>query len=259
MSLHPLTTEAVREVAKHIPPDKHLEWTIALFPEIAELDAIARRSKRRRDAQDLIDSLDLPLVVGGVHLQKLSTGAMEWLEYYPQKWWGYESEKQDLRMVELATVYAMAHRAKEDYLALVSSLPSRLAILTWAKQTKVAEDVLILGASFLLPQTDPVARFIMGVPEDSDGSTADLQTIAQTVATRAGVSIHSAIWEMGADSFWGHYCDYIDSREDEYNGELKASKKPISLETFVGKQKIALIKGRRELLKKSLQWLKGLE
>ena len=259
MSLHPLAQEAYKEVSSHIPPNRLVDWSIALFDSIAELDAIARRQKRRRDAQDLVDSLDLPLVVGGIPLFKLSVGGMEWLENCPQKWWGASSACQDFRLIELSTVYAMAHRRKEDYLNLLSAFPAKIAVLTWAKQTKVAEDCLIMGASYLLPQNDPVARMIMGVPEASEDGPADLQTIGQIVAKQAGVSVFQALWEVSADSFWGFYCDYVDAKEDEYNAELREAKRNISLETFIGKQKVALIKARRELLKKSLAWLKGLD
>ena len=258
MPLHPLAQDAVKEVSKHIPQDKILDWSIALFPEIRELDSIARRNKRRTDAQDIIDSLDFPLVVGGVSLQKLSVGGNEWLKTYPAKWWGVESENKDLPLLELATVYAMAHRQKEDYSRLVSRFPAKVAIMAWAKELKVAEDVLISAATYLLPQNDPIALLISGVVDESDKSATDIQTYAQKVSERAGIPIHSAIWELPADAFWNFYCDFLDEKENEYNAELKAAKKNVSLETWVGKQKVSLIKARRDLLKKSIEWLKSI-
>ena len=258
MSLHPLAQDAVNEIVPLLPIDKVAEWFIKFFPAIEELNAVAKRSKRRKDAQDLIDSLDLPLMVGDISLFRLSVGALEWLEGYPQKWWA-ESKKPNFRLVELATVYAMAHRHKADYETLVSEKTARKTILSWARKTNQAEDVLIMAGSYLLPQNDAVASMIMGSGKGQDSeSGTSIEAIGQRVAQLAGVSLFSALWEMPAETFWGLYCDWIDSEESELNATLQAQKKAKHIETFVVRQKIALIKLRRKLLQGTRDWLLSL-
>jgi len=255
MPLHPLALDAVQEITAHVPPEKVGEWFNLFFSEVSALDAVARRKKRRAEAQDVIDSLDLPLKVGEISLYRLSVGGVEWLENYPQKWWGRDALKPDMRLVELATVYAMANRGKAPYESLTAPKAAKRAIIEWAKNTMIAEDLLITAASYLIPENDPVSREIMGVQESSE-SSIDIQAIAAKVAEISGCSVVSAIWEMSADNFWNIYCDWIDAREAELNENLKAAKKALSVETWVVMQKIALIKARRVLLKKTLEWLK---
>ena len=258
MPLHGLAQDAVLEILPYVPSDKVGEWLIKFFPEISRLDELSRRGKRRKDAQDVIDSLDFPLKVGEACLYRLTVGGMEWLENYPQKWWGGNNSSSELRLVELATCYAMANRGKESYERLTTPKDAKREIIAWVKSTKAAEDALFLAANCLLPENDPIAREIMGVP-DEDGKGVNIQAVAMKVAALAGVSVVSAIWEMSADSFWNIYCDWIDEQEDELNASLKAAKKAPHVETWIVRQKIALIKARRELLSKTLEWLKGMD
>jgi hypothetical protein len=256
MTLHPLAKDTLIEIGNTVPPQFLMDWFIQFYGDIKRLDDIARRTHRRKDAQDIIDALDMPLMVGDVKLYRLSVGGIEWVQNFPQKWWGLEGDSVDLRLVELATCFAMAHREKEEYSNLVSKAKAGVKILEWAKGLKVSEEVLVYGASCLLPENDPVARLIMGVGSEEDSEHFSIASLASKVAPLAGVSTFSAIWEIPAETFWGFYCDYIDEKEAEANAELKASKKAPHVEAWVSKQKIALIKGRRELIKNTLKWLK---
>lgn len=257
MPLHALAQDAVFEITPLIPPEKVADWFVKFFPDLEELNAIAKRSKRRKDAQGIIEKFDMPLMVGDIALYRLSVGALEWLEECPQRWWGADAKNPNFRLLELATIYAMGHRLKEDFNLLTSEPHARKTIMKWAKSTKVSEDVLMIGASYLLPENDPIARIIMGGNSDTD-SEVDISRIAQKVSELSGINLVSCIWEMSADMFWNIYTDYMDSQEDELNANLKAAKKAQHVETWVVMQKVALIKSRRKLLKSTKDWLETL-
>ena len=254
MPLNPLAKEALLDCLQCIPSHLQADWFIEHFESIQRLHSIAGRDKRRDVAQDLLDSLDMPLMAGGVPLRRLSVGATEWVDAYPQTWWGVKSDKPNYRLVELAVVFAMAHREQEEFSALVRPKDAEKAILAWAKKTKVAEEVLTLTASFLMPEGDPIASLIMDM-EVKESSPIRILEIAEKVSEKSKVPLFSCIWEMSADNFWSIYCSYLDDIESEHNAQLASLKQSPSIETWVVKKKIALIKARRDLLKKSKAWV----
>lgn len=210
--LHPLAQDAYIRLTRNMEPATAIDWWVAFFDRVAEVDAIARRESRRACSQDDLERLDLPFDCGHeTYLYRPSVGGMNWLRTKASEWWG-----KDARKYTLALAYVCAHREKNAIAQARTRLGAWARITVWAIKTRVSEEALRRAAIALLPPPDDsISWFAMEGEGNGGGGEADLMAIAATLAKEYGQSPEYWLWEASDDDFWGAFVSIIDRMEAE--------------------------------------------
>lgn len=211
--LHPLAQDSLYRLTRDFDRDTLLKFFVAFHRRIRELDDLARRETRRPAAQDDIDRLDFPLVVGNVTLRRPSCGAMQWLRECAARWWG-----QSRRTYGIALAYACAHREQEAYDVLQSRWRAARVCWWWACKVKASEEALRRAAIALMPPPDGSLKWFSKPEEqaqDGDRDTPDVGAIAALLAKEYGGTAEGWLWEKADEDFWAAWCGLLDRREAE--------------------------------------------
>lgn len=211
MPLHALAQDAFLRVVQLVPKDDLAAWVVEFAPRLAELDRLARRESRRPAAQDDIERLDLPLVVGRViRLYRPSVAGMHWLRTKASEWWGG-----NVRKYTLALAYVCAHREKDALELAQTRLAAAARIKAWAWGTHCGEEVLRRAALSLLPPPDDSVAWFAAPGDGGEDADVDLLAVAGVLAQKCGGSASHWLWEVSDDEFWGAYCGLMDVAEAE--------------------------------------------
>lgn len=219
--LHPLAKDGILRITADFDRDTLADFYLCFFHRIRELDAVASRTSRRPAAQDDIDRLDLPLVVGRVALRRPSVAAMEWLRTRASAWWGGSR-----RAYTFALAYACAHRSREEFDCVQSRPMASLRVWAWVLSSCASEESLRRAALSLLPPPDDSLAWFSS-PNENHGPDAnlDLMAIATRVAAVKGQSAQHWLWEVSSDDFWSAVCDLADKLDAKFNrASLKAGR-----------------------------------
>lgn len=219
--LHPLAFDGVNRLTANFDRETLADFYVRFFGSIRELDVVASRTSRRPCAQDDIERLDLPLVVGRVVLRRPSVGGMEWLRTRASVWWGIST-----RAYTFALAYACAHRTREEFDLVQSRTMASLRVWMWVLASCASEEALRRAAISLLPPPDDSLAWFSTPGDDYDSSSKlDLMAIAMRLATEKGQTCQYWLWEVSNDDFWAAVCDLADKLDAKFNkASLKAGK-----------------------------------
>ena len=209
--LHPLAQDGLLRITADYDRDALIDFFVAFHDRICELDAVAGRERRRSAAQDDIDRLDLPMVVGGTVFRRPSAAAMQWLADYASKWWDGKR-----RAWTFALAYACAHRDQESFDGLFSRVRASMICWRFALSIHASEEAIRRAALALLPPPDDSLRWFMG-PDDEvafDDPRRDLGAIALHLAKHYGGTREHWLWEVADEDFWNAAKGMADENED---------------------------------------------
>lgn len=218
--LHPLAFDGVNRLTLDFDRDTLADFHVRFFDQIKELDSVACRERRRPCAQDDIERLDLPLVVGAVLLRRPSAGAMEWLRTRAGAWWGESS-----RAYSFAVAYACGHRDAATYDRLQSRAVASFKVWRWALLAGASEEALRRAALSLMPPPDDSLRWFSDPDEPPEGQKApDLGAIALLLCKHYGQTPSHWLWEVSDDDYWNALFDIHDDAEASLPDEKARAK-----------------------------------
>ena len=219
--LHPLAFDGVNRLTADFDKDTLADFYVRFFDAIQELHAVASRTRRRPTAQDDIERLDLPLVVGSLLLRRPSVGGMEWLRTKASAWWG-----ESTRAYSYALAFVCAHRNAATFDLLQSRTYASFHVWKWALQARTSEESLRRAALALMPPPDDSLRWFSDPDEQAQNTHAapDLGAIALSLTKHYGHTVSHWLWEVSDDDFWAATCDLNDDADAELSDESRHAK-----------------------------------
>lgn len=208
--LHPLAQDGILRITAGFDRQTLADFFVVFHDRIAELNAVASRVRRRQLAQDDVDRLDLPLIVGRAVLRRPSVAAREWLAECASKWWGRST-----RAYTFALAFVCAHRDEKAYEALRSRWRASTACWAWVLGVLASEEALRRAAISLLPPPEGSLRWFSD-PDDAlsiDLAKPDLLAIATRLSREFGGTTGHWLWEVAEEEFWGAACDLADEAD----------------------------------------------
>lgn len=248
--LHPLAQDGVYRLTADFDRQTLLDWFVRFHEAIRELDAVASRVLRRPAAQDDIDRLDLPLVVGQAILRRPSVAAREWLRSCASAWWG-ESK----RAYGFALAFACANRGEEAYLPLRSRLRASLAVWRWVLGVRAGEEALRRAALSLMPPPDDSIRWFQAPDDPPDDASPDLLAIAMTLSKQFGGTPSHWLWEVADDDFWKAFCDLQDEADAKADAISVAKGEGHSDDSWWLRHRRAIRRCEEQLETETLIWI----
>jgi len=248
--LHPLAQDGVFSLTADFDRQTLLDWFVRFHGEIRELDAVAARERRRPAAQDDVDRLDLPLVVGQAILRRPSVAGREWLRTCASAWWG-----ESRRAYGFALAFACAHRAEEAYAGLRSRLRARLAVWRWVMGVRASEEALRRAALSLMPPPDDSIRWFEAPDDPQDESSPDLLAIALTLSKQFGGSPSHWLWEVADDDFWKAVCDLQDDADAKADDVAMAKGNGHADDSWWLRHRRAIRRCEEHLETETLRWI----
>ena len=213
--LHPLAQDGLFRITAHFDRQTLLDFFVAFHDRIQELDDLAARERRRPCAQDDIDRLDAPLVVGNVAFRRPSAAAMDWLRTCAALWWG-----ESTRAYTFALAFACAHRGEAAYVPLRSRPRASWACWRYCLGIRASEETIRRAALALLPPPDDSLRWF-GSADGAPGRAPDLLDIALRLVKVYGQTPAYWLYDVADADFWGAACNVADQADDDLN--LKAA------------------------------------
>ena len=215
--LHPLAQDGVLRISRNFDRDTLADFLVLFHDRIAELNAVASRTRRRPCSQDDIDRLDAPLVVGRVVLRRPSAGAMEWLRTFAAQWWGKSS-----RAYAFALAWACSSRDQAAFDLARSRIRASVTAWKWALRSGASEESLRRAALALMPPPDDSLRWFSDPDEQAQNARAapDLGAIALSLSKTFGGTPEHWIWEVADDDFWKAVCDSHDDEEIKHAKQM---------------------------------------
>lgn len=250
--LHPLAKEILLRVAGGFDAATLLDFHIAFFTRLKDLDALASRTSRRACAQDDIDRLDAPLVVGRVALRRPSVAAMDWLRTCAAPWWGNSR-----RAYAYALAYACAHREEAAFVPLRSKFRASFITWKWALRTGASDEALRRSALALLPPPDESLRWFANPdePDVDDPNPPDLIAIATRLSAHNGGTVAHWLYEVADEDFWKAVCDFHDEDEAKTDKERMFNGMDRAEDTWWKRHRKALVKCEEALTKDVAAWV----
>lgn len=207
--LHPLAQDGILRLTSDFDRQALLDFFVRFHDRIRELDAVASRERRRPAAQDDIDRLDAPLVVGGTILRRPSAAAMQWLADYAARWWPGRR-----RAWTFALAYACAHREQAAFDGLFSRLRASVICWRFCLGIRASEEAIRRAALSLLPPDDESIYWFLAPDDDgSEDPRRDLGTLALALSKHYGGTPAHWLWEVADEDFWNAVRDMADESE----------------------------------------------
>ena len=243
--LHPLAQDGLLRITADFERQTLLDFFVAFHHRIRELDEVASRERRRPAAQDDIDRLDAPLVVGGSVLRRPSAAAMQWLYGQAAQWWQGKR-----RAWTFALAYACAHREQSAFDGMYSRI--RASAICWrhALSIRASEEAIRRAALSLLPPPDSSLRWFMGPDEamSFDDPRHDLGAIALWLSKHFGGTVSHWLWEVAEVDFWNAAKNLSDESEDT------ADPKHESADSWWRRHRRAIARCETALEKDAAEW-----
>jgi hypothetical protein len=220
--LHPLALDGFLRITRDFDRDTLSEFVAAFHGRLAELDAVARRERRRPCAQDDIDRLDAGIAVGKVVLRRPSVAAMDWLRTCAAGWWG-----ESTRAYAYAMAYACAHRGENAFIFLRSRPRASWICWRWAFSSGASEEALLRAAISLLPPPEDSLQWFddPDAPKTVNGPPPDLMAVAMRLSSELGGTPGHWLWEVADEDFWKAVCDLADKADAEMDASSMAAGK----------------------------------
>lgn len=248
--LHPLAQDGVFRLTADFDRQTLLDFFVRFHGLIRELDAVASREHRRPVAQDDIDRLDLPLVVGRAVLRRPSVAAREWLVDCAAKWWG-----ESRRAYGLALAFACAHRGEEAYVALHSRLRASWTVWKWALGQHAGEEALRRAAIALQPPPDDSIRWFQDPEDPADDSRPDLGSIALLLSKQFGGTPSHWLWAVAEEDFWNAFCDLQDDADAKADEIARAKGEGHADDSWWRRHRQALRRCEEQLEADTIAWI----
>ena len=208
-ALHDLVIKAIRRAQAQggaVDP-------VADFGALVELDRLAR-SATEPPAEDRLVFLDLPLIVGEVHLYRLSWGALDWVADCAGAWYA-----DDPRMYDRALAWAHVHaRSPRSFRRCAAVREASAEISRWAGNRSASWQAIMAGVDRLMSE---LTRSKEGSTEKQDtgsGSGPVLESLMD--AYKKPVDYY--LWEISAEAL-SLIIKAHRYRAERLNSELAAS------------------------------------
>lgn len=208
--LHHLAQDGLLRLTADFDRETLFEFFCVFHDRIRELNDVACRERSRPAAQDDVDLLDAPMVVGGTVLRRPSAAAMQWLADYASKWWTGRR-----RAWTFALAYACAHREQKAFDGLFSRVRASVVCWRFAISIRASEEAIRRAALALLPPADDSIRWFMppDAEEAYDDPRADLRGWALALSKHYGGTPQKWLWETADDDFWSAVSGMLDEGE----------------------------------------------
>lgn len=216
--LHPLAQDGLLRITAGFDRDTLFEFFRVFHDRIRELNDVACRERRRPCAQDDIDRLDAPMIVGGTVFRRPSPAAMQWLADCASNWWTGKR-----RAWTFALAYACGHREQAAFDGLFSRLRASVICWRFACSIRASEEAIRRAALALLPPADDSLRWFMSPDgeESCDDPRRDLASVALALSKRYGGTPDKWLWETADDDFWAAVAGMADEAEAERDADQK--------------------------------------
>ena len=205
-ALHDLTIRAIRRAESQGGVIDLVED----FGAIAELDRLARAATAA-PAEDKLVFLDLPLIVGNVHLYRLSWGALDWVAECAWSWYSEDGCMYD-RALAWAHVNARSPRA---FRRCSSMREASAEISRWAREQSVPWQMIMTGVDQLMAELKPKDKS----EQKRNGDKLSTSSFLDILLATHGGTIEYWLWDVSLVAMQ-RFSAAIQYRQESESGEM---------------------------------------